>query len=329
MARTQIWIALVCGCVAAMPAMADRKGAWDGSAFLDPRIEPDTERSYIALQNGRMYDHELSSMLFTSADTKIESWFNMQFVFEACRSGGFIGDLATTTGKESDLGDAGKLRRDIGVMTATSWDRDSYFDPNYSYFPHGFTESVKAPHPGGDTMLDAFKAGSLEAKDNVGFTGADSQVPQYWSYDSRQDEDTLQVAATPRDIAFLVVNPANKNTEKEFWNDLVALHDVMINDYGWSDAKDSDDELIVLFADGTKPNFVVGDIPWIDGAASEARIATELARVRGRMTSQSLGFFYFGGHGNTCAIPAPGVTALLALGGVIGVGRRRRAASPR
>ena len=209
----------------------------------------------MALRDGDFTDSALANLVFTNANTRINNYFDMQFESEACHSGGFIGALGATNGRDANPIPANMRRPNVGVMTATSYDNCSFFErlgPNrQSHFPKGVSNGFQA----GKNMIESFKDGSNNVRTKVGFA---TQPPQYWSASARVDNKTMQTAFGINDLAFLVVNPEDKNTELEFWNDLVRLHRIMTTQYGWTDAPGSRHEIVALFADGTPPRRAAG-----------------------------------------------------------------------
>jgi hypothetical protein len=285
-------------------AATGRVGAWDKDAnkFLDPVLRPDGKSSYFAMQNGsQLNDFLLAKALFDDVDTRFTKYGAMQLIFDACHAGGFIPALGTTDNKESSLKDANKIRPNLGVMTSCTWDQcAAYADTKdgSGFFTYGAVKNAwDAPHPDDDAMLPGFKGGCNFVRKAPG--GLKTQAPQYWSSSGAMDDLTFETSPDRQDYFFLVFNPAAKGKETEFalWNDAVLLHDLLVKDYKWSDDPGAKAELVIFYDDGTKPNFVAGQIGWIDGAASEFAVEKELKRVHEKTTQDSHVFFYFGGHG--------------------------------
>jgi hypothetical protein len=347
---SSIFAAIAIALLLPQHAFSAREGAWDDKAgkFQAPIAEPDTAHSHLTLNGGdQLQDFLLADALFTGMLTKqlfnketiIAKYSALLFAIDSCAAGGFIGNLAAKDGKESGLGNAANVRPGIGVMTAAAFNRCSVAGSKgntaTSAFSAGFNIAVGPPHPESDAWIGAYKTASKAIQTALESTGSTlaMQAPQYWSTGDAIDARTLKPNAnnTVKDVAFLVVNPADKNsqeTEQSFWNDLVKLHKILIDDYGWSDTKDAMHEIIVLFADGSKPNFVKEDINWIDGAATSTIFVNELSRVHDKFTDPSLGFFYFAAHGASTEpffMPEPPAVALILIAGslVFGIGRGR------
>jgi hypothetical protein len=334
-------LGLACAMLAPAPAAAGRLGAWDNDAakFLPPIAEPDTAHSHVTLDGGdQIEDFQLADALFTGdltdKKTVIKKYGALEFVIDSCAAGGFIGDLAATDGKESSLADPKKLRPNIGVMTASSYNRCSLSGgvgkDAFSAFSKGFNVAVAAPHPADDDFLTSYKLASKIVQKGQKLDGGTivTQSPQYYSTGDKIDAMTLTPHKGVKNYALLVVGPENKNKEPAFWNDLVELHTILVDDYGWSDKPGAMNEIIALFADGKPPDDVKDKIDWIDGIANSAAFEKELARVHDNFTDDSLGFFYFAGHGSStepfAVVAEPTSAALLALGALLPILATRR-----
>jgi hypothetical protein len=288
-------------------------GSWDDKAqkFLPVIAEPGKSNSYLALNGGdQLHDFLLAQALFADKNTMIAKHGALLFGIDSCASGGFIGDLAATDGKESSLGDPKLVRPNIGVMTATSYNKCSIFGGSgknaFSAFSKGFNVAVGPPHPQSDAWIGAYKTAAKVVQQGQILAGGtlDSQAPQYWSTGDRIDSLTLKPGQDTQDFAFLVVSPGKDDAEA-FWNDLFDLHNILVTDYGWSDDPGSKHEIVVLYGDGTQPSFVKEKIDWIDGIANSVSLEKQLTRVHGNFTDSSLGFFYFASHGAAVEVSEP------------------------
>lgn len=322
--RCCLHCALLAVLIAGLPqaATAGRLGSWDDKAgkFLPAVVEPDKSNSYLALDGGdQLFDFQLSQALFVEKKTMIANYAILRFAVDSCHAGGFIGDLAATDGKESSLANPKAVRPGIGVMTAASYNKCSIAGGSgkdaFSAFSKGFNFAVGAPHPDSDGWLDAYKIASRTVQKAQMIIGGtlDDQAPQYWSSGDALDGLTLKPDRDTQDFAFLVVAPGKDDAE-QFWNDLFELHNILTSDYGWKDAPGSKHELIVLYGDGTQPKFVKDKIDWIDARATSGSLDMQLARVHGKFTDSSQGFFYFASHGGARAVPEPTSIALLIAG---------------
>jgi hypothetical protein len=324
-----IVVAMVSGASAFGAAAQTRVGPWNGVAYAAAVTEPNNASSYIVDNNGaKINDYTLSSYFFTNPATKFNAYNHMIFTFEACHSGGFIGDLATINGRESDINMANNRRSGIVVNTACAWNECSYFNGGtgpafnnaFSYFPHDWQDQV-ANNGGGDVQMQpAFRAASQAT-----VARGNPQNPQYYADSALANTFSLRsLIPGANDYAFLfAVKEGQANVGWEFFRDIERERTILINNYGWDDA-----HLIVMYGSGpggTLPDNMTAVPNWVDYAATNNGLLTGLLATRGNVNGFSKIHWFSSSHGDSEAVPTPGAIAIL-TGGILTIARRRRRA---
>lgn len=304
-----------------------RVGPWNGAAYAAPATEPNDKSSYI-IDNagGKINDYTLSSYFFTNPATRFNAYNHMIFTFEACHSSGFIGDLATTTGREADIGMAAARRPGIVVNTACAWNECSYFDAGtapgyadaYSHFPHDWQDQVANNGAADVQMLPAFRASSQAT-----VARGNAQNPQYYADSALANTFSLRsLLPGVNDYAFLfAVKGSRANEGWEFFRDIERERSILINNYGWDDA-----HIIVMYGSGpggTLPDNTTAVPAWVDYAATNNDLIAGILSARGNVNALSKIHWFSSSHGDSEMIPTPGSMVILA-GGLLAIARRRR-----
>ncbi len=327
MKRTLLVVCAVAALVSHAGAQVRRVGPWNGNAFAAPVTEPNTLSSYIVDNNGgKINDYTLASYFFTNPATRFNTYNHMIFTFEACHSGGFIGDLATINGRESDINMASNRRSGIVVNTAAAYDQCSYFtggtapayNDAYSYFPHDWQDQIANNAAADVQMLPAFRTASQTT-----VARGNPQSPQYYADSALADTFSLRsLIPTQNDYAYLfAVKETNANAGWEFFRDIERQRSILMNNYGWDD-----DHIIVMYGsgpNGTLPDNATAVPAWVDYAATNDGLLTGLLATRANVNAMSKIHWFSSSHGDSEMVPTPGALAILA-GGMLTVIHRRR-----
>lgn len=288
--KTSLIVFVTCICVVSM----------GGSAWGEWFTEPAWHNSGLSAQGDTIWDWQFADLVGTYIEAP--GYLDMKFMFGQCYSGGFINDLIDFS--------------DIAVSAAAQWDHTSSYEDttgppywdgdyeNYDSYAQRWTEWMSLNDPF-STQFDAHLAG-------LGYSDAVTEGAEFWCDVPLMEDARLDDGLSLH--AILYVGGYNDADERDYFDyTTTMMYDALVGEYGYNPAN-----IHVLF--GSNPELAPGVNTY---EATYDNLEFAFAEISLTMNPDEEFFFWSDDHG-TFSIPEPGTLALLGMGGIALLRRRRK-----